>query len=101
MQNRSVNVQTGEVTLIDLTAEEEAAVQAAIDADAAGADDRTAAVERKWRNSELVASDYTQLSDSPLTAQSIADWADYRTALRNMPEQTGFPNTHTRPTAPS
>ena len=57
--------------------------------------------ERAWRDNELVKSDWTQLPDVDLTAQQVTDWADYRQELRDMPTLTGFPNTHTRPSAPS
>jgi hypothetical protein len=59
-----------------------------------------AARERVWRDAELAASDFTQLTDAPLLPQAVADWADYRQALRNMPTLSGFPTSHTRPEAP-
>lgn len=51
-------------------------------------------VERKWeavrsrRNRMLAESDWTQLPDSPLTEDKIAEWASYRQALRDITEQT-------------
>ena len=44
---------------------------------------------RTDRDSELKASDWTQLADSPLTAEKKAEWATYRQALRD------FPSNHT------
>lgn len=41
---------------------------------------------RLWRNSELRASDWTQLSDAP--GDTVA-WANYRQALRDLPAQGG------------
>ena len=58
------------------------------------------AEERSWRDNELVISDFTQLSDTALTGQEVTAWATDRTELRDMPALTGFPTTHTRPTAP-
>ncbi|MBA4081468.1 MAG: phage tail protein [Erythrobacter sp.] len=42
------------------------------------------AARRRRRDQLLAASDWTQLPDSPLTEGEKADWADYRTALRNL-----------------
>lgn len=39
-----------------------------------------------WRNNELVLTDWTQLPDAPVDKQL---WADYRQALRDLPEQGG------------
>ena len=50
--------------------------------------------ERIWRDAELVKTDFTQLSDSPV--DEIA-YATYRQELRDIPTLMGFPNTHTRP----
>jgi len=56
---------------------------------AAGANDRNAAEVRAERSIKLVATDWTQLPDVP---QSIKDkWAPYRKALRDVPQQVGFP----------
>jgi len=44
---------------------------------------------RDWRTTELQKSDYTQLSDSPVTA---SDWAIYRQALRDLPAVADFAN---------
>lgn len=41
----------------------------------------------------LAACDWTQAADSPLDAAAKSAWASYRTALRNVPQQAGFPAT--------
>jgi len=43
---------------------------------------------RAQRNALLSDCDWTQLSDAPVDAE---DWAMYRQALRDLPEQPGFP----------
>ena len=49
-----------------------------------------AAAARADRNSLLTATDWTQAADVP---QATKDkWAPYRQALRDVPEQLGFPN---------
>lgn len=55
---------------------------------------------RMQRDTTLRASDWTQSPDSPLTASQQAAWAVYRQALRDVPEQTGFPDTIDWPTQP-
>jgi len=42
---------------------------------------------RTMRNSELTATDWTQLPDSPLTTEKKAEWAVYRQALRDITTQ--------------
>ena len=37
------------------------------------------------RNNKLFASDWTQMPDSPLTAEKKTEWATYRQALRDVP----------------
>lgn len=48
----------------------------------------------------LTACDWTQGSDSPFDATAKAQWAIYRQALRNVPQQSGFPQTIMWPTPP-
>lgn len=43
---------------------------------------------RSTRDALLKGSDWTQLDDAPVNHQA---WADYRQALRDIPEQAGFP----------
>jgi hypothetical protein len=71
-------------------AEQEAAYKAAKDAEQATS-------VRNSRTEKLKDSDWTQLADS--TADKAA-WATYRTALRDVPAQAGFPWTIDWPVAP-
>lgn len=43
---------------------------------------------RAQRNQLLADSDWTQVADAPVDQ---AAWAEYRQALRNIPQQSGFP----------
>jgi len=43
---------------------------------------------RKERDALLAATDWTQVADAPVDAQA---YADYRQALRDVPQQSGFP----------
>tara|TARA_B110000467_G_scaffold25763_2_gene23165 strand:+ start:2396 stop:2788 length:393 start_codon:yes stop_codon:yes gene_type:complete len=52
---------------------------------------------RAERDSFLTASDWTQVADAPVDQ---AAWATYRSLLRDVPQQAGFPNTVTWPTKP-
>lgn len=56
---------------------------------------------RAARNSLLDLCDWTQLPDAPLTAEQKQEWAEYRQALRDVPEQTGFPENVVWPSTPS
>lgn len=56
---------------------------------------------RARRDALLAASDWTQIADSPLTGEARAAWAIYRQALRDVPEQPGFPAAITWPDAPA
>ena len=42
------------------------------------------------RNWKLQISDWTQIPDSPLSAEKKAEWAVYRQALRDLPQSEGF-----------
>lgn len=42
---------------------------------------------RNWRNQELTTTDWTQLTDSPVDKDA---WAEYRQALRDLPQQGGL-----------
>jgi hypothetical protein len=53
---------------------------------------------RGKRGSLLSASDWTQISDAPVNKEA---WADYRQALRDIPQQAGFPNDVAWPEEPS
>lgn len=56
-----------------------------------------AAAIRAQRNWRLSSSDWTQIADSPVDA---AAWAAYRQALRDVPQQAGFPETVVWPEPP-
>ena len=52
---------------------------------------------RATRNRLLRDSDWTQVSDAPVDQSA---WAEYRQALRDVPQQTGFPTDINWPTKP-
>ena len=70
------------------------AYRARIDAEAA----ERARVDRTML---LAESDWTQVADTALTTEKKAEWATYRQALRDLPDASGWPHTHTLPTKPS
>lgn len=47
---------------------------------------------RERRNSLLRACDWTQVPDAPLPAEARSAWGIYRQALRDLPQQPGFPD---------
>jgi hypothetical protein len=51
-----------------------------------------------WRNAELAATDWTQLSDAPVDKES---WAQYRQELRDLPAQGGKADDAVIPTRPA
>jgi len=55
---------------------------------------------RAYRNHLLLDSDWSQLTDAPLTQEQVQLWQGYRQALRNLPEQSGFPYNVIFPTIP-
>lgn len=52
---------------------------------------------RLWRNIELSQTDWTQLSDAP--GDTVA-WANYRQALRDLPESSSNPDDIQLPVKP-
>jgi len=52
---------------------------------------------RTQRDALLAQCDWTQVADAPVDAQT---WADYRQALRDIPQQSGFPEDVTWPIKP-
>ena len=83
---------------VPFSPEEEAEWDAQVAEYEAGSDARAAEAVRKERDGLLDASDWTQMPDySSATKES---WATYRQALRDIPDQTGFPNTIDWPTSP-
>ena len=55
---------------------------------------------RSQRNGLLLKSDWTQLTDAPLTADQKTAWANYRQELRDITNQAGFPTNVTWPVEP-
>ncbi len=60
-------------------------------------DEEIAAEIRTERDAKLTSCDWTQVIDAPVDQ---AAWATYRQALRDIPEQAGFPNEVNWPTKP-
>ena len=81
---------------VAFTAEEEAARDAEEAAWAAEANDRKAQKERDKRTALLTETDHFALSDVTMTDAMRT----YRQALRDVPQQSEFPNTITWPTKP-
>lgn len=83
---------------IPFTPEEEAEWDAAEAAYIASEPARKAEVIRKDRNARLASTDWTQAVDVP---QATKDkWAPYRQALRDVPQQAGFPENVVWPVKP-
>ena len=84
---------------IPFTAEEEAIRDAEEAQWAANANDRKAAEVREERNKKLTATDWTQTADVP---QAIKDsYVTYRQTLRDISNQSGFPNEIIWPDVPT
>jgi hypothetical protein len=56
---------------------------------------------RSKRNSLLAESDWTQFPDSPLSPEKRAEWAAYRKALRDLPENLEDPESVKWPVLPT
>ena len=54
--------------------------------------EQVATLKRSERNKLLADTDWTQGNDSPLSSDKKTEWANYRTALRNLPSTNGWPN---------
>ena len=54
--------------------------------------DAEKALKRMQRNSELVSTDWTLLSDTPFTAEQKEEIVAYRQSLRDLPDEEDFPN---------
>jgi len=55
---------------------------------------------RAERDRLLTACDWTQVADAPLTADEKTAWADYRQALRDVPQDFGSPDDVVWPETP-
>jgi hypothetical protein len=86
MQSISINAITGEATVRDMTPEEIAALAP------------TADQVRSQRNRLIARCDWTQLPDAQCDAVA---WAAYRQALRDIPQQEGFPANVVWPVEPT
>jgi hypothetical protein len=81
---------------VQFTADEEIARDAEEAAWAAGANDRAAAQVREERDAKLTACDWMANSDVTMSD----DWRTYRQALRDVPDQSGFPTNVIWPVEP-
>jgi hypothetical protein len=65
--------------------------------------DPTTAIFEMTRKRErlLIDSDWTQIPNGPLTLEKKEAWATYRQALRDIPEQSGYPLNIVWPTPPA
>ena len=84
-------------TTIQLTAEEEAIRDAEEATFASDANTRASVNVREERNRLLAETDYLALSDVTMSDA----WKTYRQNLRDIPAQSGFPNSVTYPNKPS
>jgi hypothetical protein len=63
--------------------------------------DEVLAVVRRRRNALLAACDWTQAADSPISTTDRSAWAEYRQALRTLPETITDPASIVWPVAPT
>tara|TARA_E500000081_G_C6081248_1_gene327861 strand:+ start:653 stop:934 length:282 start_codon:yes stop_codon:yes gene_type:complete len=82
---------------VQFTADEETARDDEEQAWSDGANDRAAAQVREDRDNRLAACDW--MANSDVTMASA--WTTYRQGLRDVPAQSGFPNSITWPTKPT
>jgi len=52
---------------------------------------RQSALVKTERNKLLAASDWSQLPDANISEEKVLKWREYRQALRDLPNQPGFP----------
>lgn len=72
-----------------------------ISPDESSEDELTAAEQvRQDRDIRLSESDWTALTDVPMTSGTKAEWIAYRSALRDVTLQAGFPTSVTWPSKP-
>ena len=82
---------------VQFTAAEETARDAEEQAWAAGENDRAAVSVREERDAKLAETDWMASSDLTMSSE----WVSYRSSLRDVPSQAGFPNSVTWPVEPS
>ena len=75
-------------------------IQEMTDEEKTSATNDRAARYRSERDFKLARTDWTQMADTPLTDEKRAEWSLYRQALRDIPQQEGFPWVITWPTPP-
>ena len=63
-------------------------------------DEDRAKAAREKRDELLAETDYLLMPDYPISEEALAALKTYRQALRDVPEQTGFPNTIEWPSKP-
>lgn len=90
------NVTTGVTNQIPYTTKEQAEYDTKKAAWNVGAKDRKAALIRADRNAKIAACDWRMLTDSPVNLA----FKVYRQALRDIPQQSGFPDNVIWPVAP-
>ena len=94
MPNKTVlDCDTGVVSVVALTDAEIASLEST------ETTEQKAQSLRDKRDNLLRKSDWTQGADVPTSLKS--KWTDYRQNLRNLPAQSGFPDSVTWPTQPS
>jgi hypothetical protein len=85
---------------VPFTPEEEAEWDARQAAWAVGENDRLAEAARKQRDETLAQSDWRAAKAFETGAPLSAEWASYRQALRDIPQQAGFPTNIDWPVKP-
>jgi hypothetical protein len=78
--------------IIENTAEEAAAFEARLAAETPETEEDYENQIRQQRNALLAKSDWTVLTDSPLTTANKTKWKTYRQALRDLPSSSDWPN---------
>jgi len=96
-----ISISYGGVLYANYSAQDLEAAGVPVDVVSQAVSDSVWASVRDQRNSLIAASDWTQMPDSPLTAEQRAAWADYRQALRDIPELYDDPDSVVWPEEPA
>ncbi len=91
-----IDCETGEVAVEPHDAGDERAVEEI----AAATEELAWQLLRSERTGRLAQCDWTQGADAPLTPDEVTTWADYRQALRDLPEATTDPHNPAWPEPP-